>query len=111
MARFIPLKFATQPAQVLELLALTPDRLAGLRVGTAKVAKGERVPPQGYSTHAQDEISLLLAGSVTLEAGGGSREVGAGELVWIPAGEAHRSLAHEESEIVWMLYGGSDAKQ
>lgn len=109
MAEFIPLEYASHPAQVLELLALAPDRLAGLRVGTAKIAKGEWVPPDGHSTHAQDELSLVLSGAVTLEAGGQSRLCGTGEVVLVPAGEAHRSLAQEDCEILWMLFGVDDA--
>lgn len=110
MADFISLDYAQHPAQVLELLALPPDRLAGLKVGTAKIAKGEWVPPRGLSAHAQEEISLFLSGSATLESGGSSREVGPGEIVRIPPGEAHRSLAHEDCEILWMLFGVSDAQ-
>lgn len=108
MAKFIPLNYAERPNQVLQLLDLPPERLAGLRVGTAKLSKGEWVPPEGTSTHAQDEVSIFLSGSATLESGGETRTVGPGEVIVVPAGEAHRSQALEDCEIFWMLFGGED---
>lgn len=108
MAEFIPINYADRPAQVLQLLRLPPEQLAGLRVGTARLAQGEWVPPSGTSTHAQDEVSVFLKGSATLEAGGATRHVGAGEIVLIPAGEAHRSQAQEDCEILWVLFGDAD---
>lgn len=107
MATFVPLSYAEHPSQVLQLLDLPPEKLAGLRVGTARLSKGEWVPPQGTSTHAQDEVSIFLSGSATLESGGETREVGPGQIVVIPAGEAHRSQALEDCEIFWMLFGES----
>lgn len=108
MAKFIPLSYAEHPTQVLQLLDLPPEKLAGLRVGTARLAKGEWVPPEGSSAHAQDEVSIFLSGSATLESGGETREVRPGEVIMIPAGEAHRSRALEDCEIFWMLFGESD---
>ena len=108
MAEFIPLDFAAHPGQVLQLLDLPPEKLAGLRVGTARLAKGEWVPSEGTSKHAQDEVSIFLRGSATLEADGNVRQVGMGEVIVIPAGEAHRSQALEDCEIFWMLFGESD---
>lgn len=108
MAKFIPLSYAEHPSQVLQLLDIPPESLAGLRVGTARLSKGEWVPPQGTSAHAQDEVSIFLSGSATLEAGGETRQVGTGEVILVPAGEAHRSQALEDSEIFWMLFGESD---
>lgn len=108
MAKFIPLNYAEHPSQVLQLLSIPPEKMAGLRVGTARLAKGEAVPPQGASTHAQDEVSVFLSGSATLQSGGETREVGMGEVILIPAGEAHRSQALEDCEIFWMLFGEND---
>jgi len=108
MPRIIPLTYAEHPSQVLQLLDLPPEKVAGLRVGTARLAKGERVPPEGESVHAQDEVSILLKGTATLDAGGVTREVGPGEVVYIPAGEPHSSEAKEDCEIFWVLFGGSD---
>ena len=108
MAKFIPLNYAEHPSQVLQLLNLPPEKLAGLRVGTARLSKGEWVPPEGMSTHAQDEVSIFLSGSATLESGGETRKVGPGEVIVVPAGEAHRSQALEDCEIFWMLFGGED---
>lgn len=66
------------------------------------------MPPVGTSTHAQDEVSIFLKGTATLEAGGETRQVTTGEVIHIPAGEAHRSQALEDCEIFWMLFGGDD---
>lgn len=106
MAEFVPLDYAEHPTQVLELLALPHLASAELKVGTARLTKGETVPPDGMSQHPQHEVSIFLRGSATLETGGETREVGPGEVVWIPAGEAHRAQAHEECEIFWVLFGG-----
>ena len=105
MADVIELTYPTAPEQVLQLLELPAERLAGLKMGTARLAKGEWVPPTGDSSHAQHEVSLIVSGEALMVSGGRECIVRAGDIVRIPAGEAHRSQALEDTEVLWILFG------
>jgi quercetin dioxygenase-like cupin family protein len=92
------------PVQV--LLDLAARDRAALRAGSVRLAPGQRVPDEGLSRHAVDEVSLIVAGSLRGESGGEGFDVAAGEVTLIPAGEAHWARAGDEgAEIFWIWFG------
>lgn len=98
------LEYPVPPQQVLHLLDLSEGQ-ARLEMGTVRVEGGAWVPLEGYSKHAQTEVSLILKGALEVECGGEVRTVRAGEMVTIPAGEGHRCRALEDTELVWFWFG------
>jgi quercetin dioxygenase-like cupin family protein len=91
--------------QVLDQLELPAETSASLKMGTAKIQKGDWVPQTGYSSHAQHEVSVILKGLLEIEIAGQTTPLKHGEVVMIPAGEAHRTLALEDSELIWFWFG------
>ncbi|MEX2500804.1 MAG: cupin domain-containing protein [Trueperaceae bacterium] len=88
------------------LLELAPRGGAALRAGSVRLAPGQRVPGEGTSAHAAEELSLITHGSLRGESGGAPFTVAAGEVTLIPAGEAHWAVAGEEgAEIFWVWFG------
>jgi quercetin dioxygenase-like cupin family protein len=79
-------------------------------MGTAKIQKGDWVPQNGYSSHEQHEISVILKGLLEVEIDGQISKVKNGEVVMIPAGEAHRTLALEDSELIWFWFGNATSR-
>ncbi len=93
--------------QVLDQLELPAETSASLKMGTAKIQKGDWVPVTGYSSHQQHEISLILKGLLEIEIAGQTTKLKHGEVVMIPAGEAHRTLALEDTELIWFWFGNT----
>jgi quercetin dioxygenase-like cupin family protein len=101
------LEYPELPMQVLDQLELPAEASASLKMGTAKIQKGDWVPLTGYSSHEQHEISLILKGQLEIEIAGQATKLKDGEVVMIPAGEAHRTLALEDSELIWFWFGNA----
>lgn len=101
------LKYPNAPQQVLSLLELPAEEQAGFQMGTVRLGQGEWVPLEGYSAHAQHELSVILSGSLEVECAGEHSVVGAGEVAWIPAGEQHRARATQDTELIWFWFGKS----
>src|SRR6056297_1208518 len=93
-------------APVRVLLDLHPRDGAALRAGTVRLSPGQRVPDEGLSRHAVDELALIVAGSLQAESGGEAADLDAGDVTLIPAGEAHWARAGENgAEIFWVWFG------
>lgn len=91
------------------LLDLAPQDRAALRAGSVTLAPGQRVPAEGWSAHAADELSLIVSGSLTGVSGEVPFAVGAGDVTLIPAGEAHWAVAGPDgAEIFWVWFGAVD---
>ncbi|MFI7099001.1 cupin domain-containing protein [Streptomyces sp. NPDC050161] len=58
-----------------------------MSVGLYTLAAGGQDPQQ---PHAEDELYIVLAGRAVVHAGGASRPVGPGSLVYVPAEVPHR---------------------
>jgi len=100
---------ADDPVQT--LLDLPFRRGAALRAGSVRLSPGQRVPAEGLSRHGVDEVSLITAGSLRGESGDEAFEAAAGEVTWIPAGEAHWAVAGDEgAEIFWIWFGDVGAE-
>lgn len=103
------LEYPQLPLQVLEQLELPAETSASLKMGTAKIQKGDWIPVTGYSSHEQHEVSVILKGELEIEVGGITTPLKHGEVVMIPAGEAHRTFALEDSELIWFWFGNATA--
>jgi mannose-6-phosphate isomerase-like protein (cupin superfamily) len=91
--------FPQPPQQVSNMLAQP-----GYQAGTARICQGDWVPPQGYSSHPQNEFSVILSGELEVESGGQNYRVVAGQACLIPAHEAHRARAVTDTELYWILF-------
>lgn len=61
-------------------------RAPGISVGTYSIP---RRGMDDQTVHAEDEIYVVTAGAATIWADTGSARVGAGSVIYVPAGEAH----------------------
>ncbi|MGH3305684.1 MAG: cupin domain-containing protein [Streptosporangiaceae bacterium] len=61
-------------------------RVADLSVGTYSIPAGGS---DDQSPHTEDEIYLVTTGTAVLESGGARVAVGAGSVIYVPAGEDH----------------------
>lgn len=76
--------------------------------GSYVVQPGERVPEDGWTSHAGDELSVILDGEVTLVTRENEYTVSAGTLSVIPAGVDHYSVNEtgEPVKLVYTVLGG-----
>jgi quercetin dioxygenase-like cupin family protein len=108
----LPLFSQQSGPAVQTLLELPGLPHAGLQVGSVKLQPNERVPAEGLSQHAVDEVSLIVKGSLTGESGGETFTVAAGDVTLIPAGEPHWAVAGPDgAEILWMWFGDLTAEK
>lgn len=106
--RLFPL-FDSTDTGVSTLLDLTRPTGPAFRAGSVRLAPGQRVPAEGWSVHAADEVSYIVAGSLTGECGGEPFATVAGEVSLITAGEEHWAVAGAGgAEIFWCWYGNVD---
>lgn len=103
--RVLQLTKAGDSVDISELMALGPLELAALKVGCAHFPAGSRQPATGASVHAQDEVSLILSGELDIETVHGKQRIKAGDLVHIPAGEAHSAIALSNVSLLFVLFG------
>lgn len=88
------------------LLELASREAAGLRVGSVRLAPGQRVPAEGESVHGVAELSLIVTGTLHGESGGTPFAIGAGEVTLIPQGEPHWAVAGPDgADILWVWFG------
>jgi quercetin dioxygenase-like cupin family protein len=76
-------------------------------MGKVIIPSGERVPLHGFSSHEQNEYSIVVKGSLIAESGGKKYRINKGDATFIPAGEEHTAYndGNEPCEIVWVLVG------
>ena len=103
------LEYPQLPLQVLDQLELAPEANASLKMGTAKILKGDWIPQTGYSQHEQHEVSVILKGLLEVEIDGQISRLKNGDAVMIPAGEAHRTIALEDAELIWFWFGSANS--
>lgn len=104
--RLFPLFNNPSDVGVATLLDLGARSGPAFRAGSVRLAPGQRVPAEGMSVHAADEVSYIVAGSLSGVCGGEEFATVAGEVSLIPAGEEHWAVAGEDgAEIFWCWYG------
>lgn len=107
--RLFPLFSDGTDVGVSTLLDLGHRAGPAFRVGSVRLAAGQRVPAEGLSVHAADEVSYIVAGSLTGVCDGEEFATAAGEVSLIPAGEEHWAVAGPDgAEIFWCWYGDVD---
>lgn len=74
-----------------------------LRIGTALLPAGARIPDTGASLHAGHELSVILSGRAETESGGEAAVIGGGMVSIIPAGEPHVAVVREEMRLVYFM--------
>jgi mannose-6-phosphate isomerase-like protein (cupin superfamily) len=80
-------------------------RVPDLSVGTYSIpAAGS----DGQAPHTEDEIYLVTAGQATLESGGAHVRVGAGAVIYVPAGEVHRFTDITEDLAVVVVFAPAE---
>ncbi len=104
--KIIKMQYGDENAPLVDLLRLENIDQASARIGTATFAAGQRIPEvEGMSCHDEDEVSLILEGKLALETEIENVICEAGDLIHLPAGTAHASVALEDSKIYFMLLG------
>ncbi len=78
---------------------------SAVQIGTVHFLSGQRAPETGSAAHDEREISVILEGELEVVSGGVTHRVGPGDLLDIPAGEAHYSTALSDSKVVYLLLG------
>jgi mannose-6-phosphate isomerase-like protein (cupin superfamily) len=78
------------------------------RHGTLSV---EIFAPRGVDTqtpHRQDEIYVVIKGTGEFSFGSQRRRVGAGDLLFVPAGMEHRFEAFSPDLTLWVMFHGPE---
>lgn len=90
-----------------ELFEITGKEMGNIKlnVGVATFPDGLRHPRGGMSAHDQDEISIILNGKVLLETQKGYFSCETGDVIHIPAGEEHASIAIDKTKVFYVLFG------
>lgn len=90
-----------------EPLALLDSDDPAVEAGSYVIEPGERVPETGTTSHAGDELSVILSGEIDLICEGERRTVSPDSLTVIPAGTPHYSenTGDEPVRLVYVVLG------
>ncbi|NRQ55989.1 MULTISPECIES: cupin domain-containing protein [Brevibacillus] len=95
-----------RPGVTLKIL-FTEDQVENGKAtfGVVVVPPGARIPLSGSGSHAQDEYSIVVKGTILAGTEEGEYRMSANDASLIPAGEAHWAYndGSEDCEIVWVL--------
>lgn len=94
----------TMPEGPVASMLLRSIDLAGagrVEAGTAVISKGAVIPVDGFSRHAATEVAVVLTGALKIVTASREQQVNAGEMVILPAGEAHRSVGLDDTTLVY----------
>lgn len=80
-------------------------RVPDLSVGTYSIAAGGT---DGQSPHTEDEIYVVTAGRARFEAAGERVPVGAGSVLYVPAGEVHAFTDVTEDLAVLVVFAPAE---
>ena len=80
-----------------------PEVNKAINMGCAMFPPGARAPAEGHASHDEDEFSYIISGSLKCNVDGELREVKAGDVSYIPAGEQHSSW-NESDELCTLVY-------
>ena len=78
----------------------------GLRHGTMSVEIFAPRDEDRQEPHDQDELYLIVAGSAEFEHLGKRRAFGAGEVIFVPAGDEHRFHEMSDDFATWVVFWG-----
>lgn len=91
-----------------EPLTLFETNTPQSQTGSYVIQSGERVPPEGWTSHEGDELSVILEGEIELVTPEEEYVVNAGTLSVIPAGVKHYSVnaTDDPVKLVYTVLGG-----
>lgn len=102
--------FDLEPGQINRVLFDYSDvSTRVVKIGSVRFEPGQRLPVQGTGSHAEDELSYIISGSLSGESGGEAFSIGGGDLTLIPAGEEHWAEAGPDGADI--LYVMIEARQ
>jgi mannose-6-phosphate isomerase-like protein (cupin superfamily) len=81
-------------------------RVPTMSVGTYSLASGAL---DRQSPHAQDEIYVVTAGRARFVSDDGSAEVKPGDVIFVPAGEAHRFVDISEDISLLVIFAPAES--
>jgi len=97
------------PAEALAALAAQPGAAPFRELfahGTLSVEIYKPVCEDRQQAHARDEVYVVIAGSGDFICGGERRAFVAGELLFVPAGVAHRFEHFSDDFSTWVVFYG-----
>ena len=83
-------------------------RVPDLSVGTYSIAAGGT---DGQRPHTEDEIYVVTAGRARFAADSGSLDVGPGDVLFVPAGEAHRFVDVTADLALLVIFGPAEGSR
>lgn len=97
--------YGLEPGQINRVLFDHADgKVAALKIGSVRFEPGQRLPESGTGSHAEDELSFIISGSLSGESGGEPFSIGGGDLTLIPAGEEHWAVAGPDgADILYVM--------
>jgi mannose-6-phosphate isomerase-like protein (cupin superfamily) len=78
------------------------------RHGTMSIELAAPLHPDTQQPHAQDEIYVVVRGSGWFVNGEERHRFDAGDILFVPAGVAHRFEEHSEDTLVWVVFYGRE---
>lgn len=97
--------YSLEPGQINRVLFdYTADATKVLKVGSVRFEPGQRLPVEGAGSHLEDELSYIIAGSLTGESGGQAFSIQGGDMTLIPAGEEHWAVAGPDgADLIYVM--------
>ncbi len=99
----IPFKWDDSVVQIDALGEQSSSKRTSTSYGIASFPAGIRHPQDGYAAHEGTEVSFILDGLFDVETPDGVVTVTKDNLVIIPAGEPHATLARSPGRVVYFL--------
>jgi mannose-6-phosphate isomerase-like protein (cupin superfamily) len=78
-------------------------KIRDLEAGIIVLRPGEK---DTQDPHSADELYYVIQGSAMMELGRTSKSVGAGSIVFVPAGMKHRFYGNREDLVVLYMFAG-----
>lgn len=80
-------------------------RVPAMSLGLYRLARGSEDPQR---PHGEDEFYLVLEGRARFTSGGATRDVGPGDVLFVPAREEHRFHAIAEDLVLLVGFGPAE---
>jgi mannose-6-phosphate isomerase-like protein (cupin superfamily) len=83
-------------------------RVADLSVGSYSIPAGG---VDDQTPHTEDEVYVVAAGRARLTSASGDAPVGPGDVIFVPAGEAHRFVEVEEDLALLVVFAPAEGSR
>lgn len=97
--------YSLEPDQINRVLFdYTDSGTKVIKIGSVRFQPNQRLPAEGTGSHAEDELSYIISGSLSGESGGQAFDIGGGDLTLIPAGEEHWAVAGPDgADLIYVM--------